>query len=118
MVSPLRDFSAALEMAATFDETALAQPFTYRDKKMDVRYALFRTLEDAQEAHARVTAQTHPEWTSSGGRQLGREEGEAGIVPEAAYLALICEWRATLRRPTEPAAWSRSRCNSGTVPLR
>jgi len=61
MASPEPDFNATLETAAALDETALARPFTYRDKTMDVRYALFRTLEDAQETHVRVTAQPHRE---------------------------------------------------------
>jgi DinB superfamily len=61
MAGPMTDWSAALETAASLDETALAGPFTYRDKKMDVRYALFRTLEDAQETHVRVAALPHPE---------------------------------------------------------
>src|SRR4030095_5609955 len=33
----------------------------WRDKPMDVRFALYRTLEDAQEAHARASAGQHPE---------------------------------------------------------
>jgi DinB family protein len=61
MAGPGADFSPALETAASLDETALARPFTYRDRKMDIRYALFRTLEDAQEAHVRVVAQPQPE---------------------------------------------------------
>src|SRR5262249_61252224 len=40
---------------------ALARPWLYRDRPMDVRYALFRTLEDAQEAHVSVAARPHPE---------------------------------------------------------
>jgi hypothetical protein len=55
------NFDAALERAAALDEAALARPWLYRDQPMDVRYALYRTLEDAQEAHARVAAQPHPE---------------------------------------------------------
>src|SRR5262249_5322412 len=51
------DFDATLETAAALDEIALARPFTYRDKTMDVRYALFRTLEDAQEAYVRIVAE-------------------------------------------------------------
>src|SRR5262249_32854789 len=55
------DFHATLEKAAALDEAALARPFLYRDKPMDVRYALFRTLEDAQEALVRGAAEAHPE---------------------------------------------------------
>jgi hypothetical protein len=61
MAVSMTDGNATLETAAALDETALARPFTYRDKTMDVRYALFRTLEDAQEAHVRVAAEPHPE---------------------------------------------------------
>src|SRR5262245_509697 len=55
------DFDATLEIAAALDEPALAQRWVHRERPMDVRYALYRTLEDAQEAHVRVTAQPHPE---------------------------------------------------------
>jgi len=61
MAGAMTGFDATLEAAAALDETALARAFAYRDKKMDVRYALFRTLEDAQEAHVRVAAADHPE---------------------------------------------------------
>src|SRR2546427_9982197 len=43
------------------DEGALGRPWTWRGRQMDVRYALYRTLEDAQEAHVRVSAGRHPE---------------------------------------------------------
>src|SRR5438552_9900844 len=43
------------------DEDALGRPWTWRGRQMDVRYALYRTLEDAQEAHVRVSAGAHPE---------------------------------------------------------
>src|SRR6266540_4931266 len=42
-------------------EEALGRAWPWRDKPMDVRYALYRTLEDAQEAHVRVSAGQHPE---------------------------------------------------------
>jgi hypothetical protein len=57
-----------------------------------------------------------------------REEGEARIVPDAPYLALVRRSPAALSAAQRvvvrsidqlnDAAWSRSRCNSGTVPLR
>ena len=47
--------------AAGLDEAALAREWVYRDRAMDVRYALYRTLEDAQEAHVRVVAGPLPE---------------------------------------------------------
>src|SRR6266550_2870883 len=43
------------------DEEALARPWPFRGRQMEVRYALYRTLEDAQEAHVRVSAADHPE---------------------------------------------------------
>ena len=54
-------FDAALERFAAFDEKELGQPWRFRDKPMDVRYALYRTIEDAQEASVRVAALPHPE---------------------------------------------------------
>lgn len=51
----------ALAALAALDETALARPWSFRDHAMDVRYALYRTLEDAQEALVAVTARPLPE---------------------------------------------------------
>jgi hypothetical protein len=53
--------SGALEGFAALDEEALARPWQFRDQPMDVRYALYRTLEEAQEAYVRVAARPHPE---------------------------------------------------------
>jgi hypothetical protein len=57
----MTDFEAALSGFAALDEEALARPWAWRDKPMDVRSALYFTLEDAQAAHARVAAERHPE---------------------------------------------------------
>lgn len=57
----MTDFDAALEGVAALDEAALARPWPFRGRPMDVRYALYRTLEDAQEAHVIVAARPHPE---------------------------------------------------------
>jgi hypothetical protein len=54
-------FDRALEGCAGLDEQALARPWSFRDRTMDVRYALYRTLEDAQEALVRVAAGPVPE---------------------------------------------------------
>ena len=54
-------FDAALAGFAALDETALARPWPFRGHAMDVRYALYRTLEEAQEAHARLAARPCPE---------------------------------------------------------
>jgi hypothetical protein len=55
------DVDSALERFAALDEKELAQPWHFRDKPMDVRYALYRTIEDAQEAAVRAAALPHPE---------------------------------------------------------
>jgi hypothetical protein len=57
----MREFDSALIGFAALDEDALSRPWTWRDGRMDVRYALYRTLEEAQEALVRVAAGTHPE---------------------------------------------------------
>lgn len=50
------EVDAALERFAALDETDLAQPWLFLGKPMTVRYALYRTIEDAQEACVRVAA--------------------------------------------------------------
>jgi hypothetical protein len=57
----MTDVDAALAGFANLDEAALGQPWVYREKPMDVRYALYRTIEDAQEAHVILAARPHPE---------------------------------------------------------
>lgn len=57
----MTDFDTALTGFAALDEEALSRPWSWRDGQMDVRYALYRTLEDAQEAHVRAVAGPHPE---------------------------------------------------------
>ena len=57
----MTDVDAALVGFANLDEAALGRPWLHRDKPMDVRYALYRTLEDAQEAHVALAARPHPE---------------------------------------------------------
>jgi hypothetical protein len=54
-------FETAMARWATLDEDALARPWSWRDQPMDVRYALYRTIEDAQEAVVRVASGRHPE---------------------------------------------------------
>jgi hypothetical protein len=55
------DYDVALARCGTLDEDVLARPWSFRGRQMDVRYALYRTLEDAQEAYVRVAAGEHPE---------------------------------------------------------
>ena len=52
---------AALARFAALDETELAQPWRFRDKPVSVRYALYRTIEDAQESVVIAAARSHPE---------------------------------------------------------
>lgn len=57
----MSEFDAALVGFAALDETALAEPWSWNGGKMDVRYALYRTLEDAQEASVTLAAGVVPE---------------------------------------------------------
>ena len=57
----MANFEAAVRGFAALDHQALSQPWPWRDGRMDVRYALYRTLEEAQEAYARMAAVPHPE---------------------------------------------------------
>ena len=57
----MTEFDAVLSGFATLDEEALGRPWPFRGQPMDVRYALYRTIEDAQEAHVRVAARPLPE---------------------------------------------------------
>jgi uncharacterized damage-inducible protein DinB len=43
------DIDRALRRFASFDDKALGRPWRFKDKPADVRYALYRTIEDAQE---------------------------------------------------------------------
>src|SRR5207245_9939864 len=54
------DFDAALARCGTLDEDVLGRPWPFRGRPMDVRYALYRTLEEAQEVYVRVSAGAHP----------------------------------------------------------
>jgi len=54
-------FDTVLARGAALDEATLSKPWTFKDKPMDVRYAFYRTLEDAQEAQIALTAQPIPE---------------------------------------------------------
>jgi hypothetical protein len=55
------EVDAALERFAALDEKELAQPWRFRDKPMEVRYALYRTIEEAQEVLVSAVARPHPE---------------------------------------------------------
>jgi hypothetical protein len=57
----MTDFDIALAGFAALDEAELGKPWSFRGQQMDIRYALFRTLEDAQEAHARAASAAIPE---------------------------------------------------------
>jgi uncharacterized damage-inducible protein DinB len=60
-VAATAEVDAALASFAALDESELARPWRFRDKPADVRYAVYRTLEDAQEAYVGVAALPHPE---------------------------------------------------------
>jgi len=55
------DFDAALARCGALDEDVLGRPWSCHGAQLDVRYALYRTLENAQEALVRVAAGSHPE---------------------------------------------------------
>jgi hypothetical protein len=57
----MTDFAAALTGFAHLDEDALGRPWRWRGGTLDVRYALYRTLEEAQEACVVVVGGPHPE---------------------------------------------------------
>jgi hypothetical protein len=57
----MSDYDAALARCGMLDEDALARPWSWRGRQMDIRYALYRTLEDAQEVQVRVAVGDHAE---------------------------------------------------------
>jgi len=57
----MTEFDAALSRFAALDEEALGRPWSFNGQPMDVRYALYRTIEDAQETHVRVVGRALPE---------------------------------------------------------
>jgi uncharacterized damage-inducible protein DinB len=57
----MTDFEAAVRGFAELDEGALGRPWPWRDGRMEVRYALYGTLEEAQAVHLQAVAEPHPE---------------------------------------------------------
>jgi hypothetical protein len=57
----MTDVDAALVGFAGLDDEALGRRWPYQGKPMEVRYALYRTLEDAQEALVGLAGARHPE---------------------------------------------------------
>jgi hypothetical protein len=57
----MSDFEAAVQEFAALDQAALSRPWAWREGTIDVRYALYRALEEAQEAYVRMVAEPHPE---------------------------------------------------------
>ena len=57
----MADFEGAVRGFAGLDHEALSRPWPWREGTIDVRYALYRTLEEAQEAYVRAAAEPHPE---------------------------------------------------------
>lgn len=57
----MADFEEAVRGFAGLDHEALSRPWPWREGTIDVRYALYRTLEEAQEAYVRAAAEPHLE---------------------------------------------------------
>ena len=57
----MTEFDAALSRFAALDEEGLGRPWSFRGQLMDIRYALYRTIEDAQEVHVQVAGRPLPE---------------------------------------------------------
>ena len=55
------DFESVLTGFAALDEDELMRPWSWGGRPLDVRYALYRALEEAQEAHVLAVAKPHPE---------------------------------------------------------
>jgi hypothetical protein len=55
------DAHAALGGFAALGEDGLSRPWRFRDRPMDVRYAIYRSIEEAQEALVGVAGQPLPE---------------------------------------------------------
>ena len=55
------DFESVLTGFAALDEDELMRPWSWGGRPLDVRYALYRALEEAQEAHVHAVANPHPE---------------------------------------------------------
>jgi hypothetical protein len=54
-------FDTVMARWASLDEDVLARPWPWREKPVDVRFALYRSLEDVQEKLVPVVARSHPE---------------------------------------------------------
>ena len=54
-------FEETVRGFAELDHEALSRPWPWREGTIDVRYALYRALEEAQEAHVQAAAGPHPE---------------------------------------------------------
>ena len=85
------DVDSVLARFAALDEKELEQPWHYLGKPMSVRYALYRTIEDAQEALVAASARPHPEARrilSLAQRAFGDLRGLlVGLSPELLDLA-------------------------------
>ena len=61
MTEIMTTFERTMAEWAQFDEEVLSRPWTWRGGTMDVRYGLYRALEEAQEAVIDLAAASHPE---------------------------------------------------------
>ena len=57
----MTDLTSVLTRFAALDEEALSRPWTWRGGKIDLHYALYRALEETQEAYVRAAAGELPE---------------------------------------------------------
>jgi hypothetical protein len=57
----MSEFEGVVQELAALDQAALSRPWAWREGTIDVRYALYRALEEAQEAYVRAAAGPHPE---------------------------------------------------------
>jgi hypothetical protein len=94
---------AALERFAALHEKDLAQPWRFRDKPTEVRYALYRTIEDAQEGRYAVQtryavdrADTDPMRVADGTMPTPAQTNATGSIAE--ILARVAEARAETDR--------------------
>lgn len=96
----MAEYDATLAGFAALDEAALSRPWTWRDGKMSARFALYRTLEDAQEVVVRVGAASHPESRrilALAQRAFGDFRGLLAGVPDALLDTAPAEGEWTLR---------------------
>lgn len=126
---PMTTIDAVMAQWALLDEDVLANPWSWRDKPMELRFALYRTLEDAQEALVPVSARQHPEsrrilalaqraFGSLKGLLIGLPEGLLDAAPRAGEWPLRETLRhvmLTERRYFVQTAWALERTDADPI---